>query len=131
MTTPPKGDYNGVPMNAEARKIADAWDPAKDEAAGEQCRAYGAPNILRVPGRIRISWVDDQTLKLEADAGQQTRMFYFGNPQGQGGDWQGVSQASWDTVIGGANLGGRVPVQSGALKVVTRSEEHTSELQSH
>ena len=93
--------------------------PAKDEAAGEQCRAYGAPNILRVPGRIRISWVDDQTLKLEADAGQQTRMFYFGNPQGQGGDWQGVSQASWDTVIGGANLGGRVPVQSGALKVVT------------
>ncbi|MEQ1948953.1 MAG: hypothetical protein ABL995_17310 [Bryobacteraceae bacterium] len=119
MTTPPKGDYNGVPMNADARKVADAWDPAKDEAAGEQCRAYGAPNILRVPGRIRISWVDDQTLKLETDNGQQTRTLYFGTPQSQGGDWQGVSQASWDMIAGGANLGGRIPMQSGALKVVT------------
>jgi len=119
MTTPPKGDYQGVPLNAEARKVADAWDPAKDEAAGEQCRSYGAPNIMRVPGRIHITWVDDQTLKLETDAGQQTRMFYFGAPQGQGGDWQGVSQASWDVIVGGANLGGRIPVQSGAIKVVT------------
>jgi hypothetical protein len=119
MTTPPKGDYQGVPLNAEARKIADAWDPAKDEAAGEQCRSYGAPNIMRVPGRIHITWVDDQTLKLETDAGQQTRMFYFGAPQGQGGDWQGVSQASWDAVPGGAFLGARAMVPSGALKVVT------------
>jgi hypothetical protein len=119
MTTPPKGDYAGVPLNAEARKVADAWDPAKDEAAGEQCRSYGAPNIMRVPGRIHITWVDDQTLKLETDAGQQTRTFYFGVPQNQGGDWQGVSQASWDIVAGGAALGARAPAQSGALKVVT------------
>jgi hypothetical protein len=119
MTTPPKGDYQGVPLNAAGRKVADAWDPAKDEAAGEQCRSYGAPNIMRVPGRIHITWVDDQTLKLETDAGQQTRMFYFGTPTSQGGDWQGVSKASWDTIIGGGNLARRIPELSGALKVVT------------
>lgn len=114
MTTPPKGDYQGIPLNPEGRKLADLWDPAKDEAAGEQCRSYGAPNIMRVPGRIHITWQDDRTLKLETDAGQQTRMFYFGAPQSQGGDWQGVSQASWDMVPGARGL-----VQSGALKVVT------------
>src|SRR5579864_8551569 len=34
MITPPKGDVVGVPLNAAGRKIADTWDPAKDEAAG-------------------------------------------------------------------------------------------------
>ncbi len=56
-------------------KIADAWDPAKDEAAGDQCKSYGAPNILRVPGRLHVTWQDDQTLKMETDAGKQTRIF--------------------------------------------------------
>ena len=42
MVTPAKGDYASVPVNAEARKVADAWDPAKDEAEGNQCKAYGA-----------------------------------------------------------------------------------------
>jgi hypothetical protein len=63
--TPLKGDYTSMPMNAEARKIADAWDPAKDEAAGEQCKSYGAPALMRVPGRLHIAWQDDQTLKLD------------------------------------------------------------------
>ena len=56
MFTPPKGDYAGVPLNAAARKIADAWDPAKDEAAGEQCRSYGAAALMRVPeiGRAHV-----------------------------------------------------------------------------
>jgi hypothetical protein len=39
--TPPKGDYESVPIGPAGRKIAEAWDPAKDEAAGEQCKAYG------------------------------------------------------------------------------------------
>ena len=30
MVTPAKGDYQGVPITPEARKSADAWDPAKD-----------------------------------------------------------------------------------------------------
>src|SRR6266566_4542292 len=49
MVTPAKGDYASVPLNPEGRKVADTWDPARDEAAGEQCRSYGAPNIMRVP----------------------------------------------------------------------------------
>ena len=118
MTVPPKGDYQGIPVNAEARKLGDAWDPTKDEAAGEQCRSYGAPMIMEGPGRIHITWTDDRTLKLESDAGKQTRIFSFGAPQGQGGDWQGVAQASWDAVSFGNGLVSR-DVPSGALKVVT------------
>jgi hypothetical protein len=115
MVTPAKGDYASVPLNAAARKVADAWDPAKDEASGNQCKSYGAAAIMRVPGRIRISWADDETMKVETDAGEQTRMFYFKDPKGSGGDWQGVSSASWD-VIGGGRGG---PVRGGSLKVVT------------
>src|SRR5688572_9305401 len=56
MRMPPKGDYSMLPINAEARKLADAWDPAKDTADGGQCRAYGAASIMRMPGRIHIQW---------------------------------------------------------------------------
>jgi hypothetical protein len=81
MFTPLKGDAASVPINDEARKIVDAWDPAKDEAAGLQCKAYGAAAIMRVPERLHITWQDDMTLKIETDAGMQTRLLYFG---GQG-----------------------------------------------
>ena len=57
--------FDALPLNAEGRKIGESWDPAKDEAAGEQCRAYGAAGIMRLPGRLRISWQDDTTLKVE------------------------------------------------------------------
>ena len=40
MVTPLKGDAASVPINDAARKIVDAWDPAKDEAAGLQCKSY-------------------------------------------------------------------------------------------
>src|SRR5262245_6038806 len=56
MVTPKKGVFEAIPLNAAGRKIGDAWDPAKDEAAGEQCKAYGAANIMRVPGRLHITW---------------------------------------------------------------------------
>lgn len=114
MVTPPKGNYTGIPLNPEGRKVADAWDPAKDEAAGEQCRSYGAPNILRVPGRIHITWQDQQTLKIETDAGQQTRLLHFAAVQGAGGGWQGISKASWDLVPSGRGV---VPI--GSLKAIT------------
>ena len=48
-------------MTPEARKIADAWDPAADQAAGNQCKAFGAAAIMRVPGRLHITWQDDTT----------------------------------------------------------------------
>ncbi len=114
-TMPTLGSRVAIPMNAEATKVALAWDPAKDEAAGEQCKAYGAPNLMRLPGRIHITWEDDQTLKVETDAGTQTRIFEFGAPKRQGGTWQGVSAASWETVPGGRGAG----ILTGALHVVT------------
>src|SRR5262245_45709457 len=56
MVTPPKGDYAALPINAEARKVADTWDPARDEASGNQCRGYGAPAIMQAPGRLHVTW---------------------------------------------------------------------------
>jgi len=91
-----KGDYSGLPLNAAARKAANAWDPAKDPAPGEDCRNFGAANLMRQPGRLHITWQDDQTLKVESDAGAQTRLLSFMQSQSSGGDWQGVSLATWE-----------------------------------
>ena len=106
MVTPQKGDYESVPLTAEARRVADTWDPAKDEAAAEQCRSYGAPAIMRMPGRVRIGWDGDNALKMETEAGNQSRLFYFrsGEPSSEAATLQGHSVASWD---------------AGSLKVVT------------
>src|SRR6202142_4115248 len=54
MIVPDKGDYSSVPLNPEGRKVADSWDPAKDQAEGNQCRSYGAAGLLRIPGRLHI-----------------------------------------------------------------------------
>ena len=78
MVTPPKGDILYLPVNDEGRRVAEAWDPAKDEAAGEACRAYRAGGIMHLPGRLHITWENDTTLKVETDTGQQTRIFAFG-----------------------------------------------------
>lgn len=85
-------------MNAASGRVAAAWDPAKDEAAGNQCKAYGAPALLRQPGHLHISWQDDQTLRLDMDTGTQTRLFHFGNWKAPAGPatWQGDSVAQWE-----------------------------------
>ncbi len=113
MVTPAKGDYQGVPMTPDARKIADAWDPAKEEASGELCKSYGAPAILRVPGRLHITWQDEQTLRMDTDAGKQTRVFHFGGWKAAAGPHtiQGDSVAEWE--------GGGRGATDGALKVTT------------
>lgn len=77
MLTPPKGDHPDFLLTPEGTKVADAWDPAKDQAEKDHCKAYGAANIMRVPGRFHITWADDRTLKIETDAGQQTRLLKF------------------------------------------------------
>jgi hypothetical protein len=118
MMTPAKGDYPSIPLNPEGRKVADTWDPTKDEAAGDACKAYGAGNIMRLPGRLHITWPDDNTLKIETDTGTQTRLFRFGRSQPPTGaaDWQGFSVAQWE-LAGGGRRGN--PAQGGDLKVVT------------
>lgn len=119
MMTPAKGDYPSIPLNAEGRRVADRWDPAKDEAAGDTCKAYGAAAIMRMPGRIHITWQDDLTVKVETDTGAQTRLFHFGRPPPPAGPptWQGFSVAAWEYAGGGRR--GRAAVQGGDLKVVT------------
>jgi hypothetical protein len=116
MLTPPKGDYASVPLNDAGTKAADAWDPAKDTAAGEQCRGYGAAAIMRVPGRIRISWESDTALKIETEAGTQTRLLNFVAPAQRGEPtWQGTSIANWQ--ISGGRRGGAV--RGGSLRIST------------
>jgi hypothetical protein len=103
MLTPARGDFASVPLNATARKLGLAWDPSKDEAEGNQCKAYGAPAIMRIPGRLRISWQDDNTLRIDTDAGTQTRLLHFGGKPPERGQrtWQGYSQAQWEQPLRG------------------------------
>ena len=95
--SPIKGDYVYMPLNAEARKMADAWDPDKDTAEGKQCKAYGAVGLMQRPGRLHITWQDDNTLKIEGDAGTQTRLLHFGPALERlpAASWQGYSAAIW------------------------------------
>ena len=71
---------SNIPYNIAGAQAAMQWDPARDEADGNACKAYGAPGIMRQPTHLRISWQDDATLTIEADAGTQTRLFRFGPP---------------------------------------------------
>ena len=116
MVTPKKNVLEAVPLNEAGRKVADTWDPARDEAAGEQCRAYGAANIMRLPGRLHITWENSSTLRIDTDAGTQTRRFHFGTPPAPGEpSWQGHSVARWEYGPGR----GRGAARGGNLKVVT------------
>lgn len=118
MVTPPKNDFPGLPLNAAAREVADAWDPRQVEADGLECKAYGAGAIMRVPGRLRISWEDESTLEIEVDAGRQARVLHFdGTAPDFDGErtWQGISEAEW--VMHRPNF--RAPPVNGTLKVVT------------
>jgi hypothetical protein len=119
MRTPPRGDYASLPLTQAAITVADAWDPARDTAAGEECRGYGGAAIMRRPGRVRLSWDNDTTLKLEAEAGTQTRLFVFGPPATAGApSWQGVAQATW-LPAGGPGRRGGGPPRGGQLRVIT------------
>lgn len=104
MVPPGKGDYIGIPVSAAGKKAADAWDQAKDEAAGNQCKAYGAPGLMNLPTHLHITWQDDDTLRVETDYGTQTRTLHFGSwtrPQPQKRSWQGNSVAVWASRRGG------------------------------
>lgn len=122
MVIPAKGDHPSVPLNAEGVRVANAWDPDKDAAAGEQCKAYGAAGVMRLPGRLHITWENANTLRVETDAGTQTRRFHFGGsrPQNIEPTWQGYSTAEWEYAGSrGRGRAGGDPSQGGDLKVVT------------
>ena len=124
MLTPPKGDYSGVPLNIEGRKVADQWDPARDTAAGLQCRGYGAAGVMRQPTRLHVTWSDDRTLRIDIDNGTQTRLLRFGDA-GSGRahtsapTWQGQSAAAWEGDAGTPVRRGTEPGDARDLKVAT------------
>ena len=121
MVTPPKGDYASVPLNDEGRKVADTWTPAMDG----RCEAYGAGGLMRMPTRVHITWQGPNTLKIETDAGTQTRLFQFAEARPSAErSLQGQSVASWEVAGGGGRGGrggggGRGGPRFGSLKVVT------------
>jgi len=117
MVTPPKGDAASVPLNAEGTKVTNAWDPATDGS----CLAYGAAGLMRMPTRLNITWQDDRTLKIETDAGQQTRLLRFdGSTPPAQRSLQGFSVAAWEPAPQPGRGGGAPQIPKfGNLKVTT------------
>ena len=128
MVTPARGDFASIPLNAEGRRVGLEWDPDADEAAGLECKAFGAPAVMRIPGRVRISWQDDETLRIETDQGMQTRLLRFGVPAGanEPPSRQGYSVANWEGPAQGIGqpdaftlFSGRIGQQPRSLEVTT------------
>jgi hypothetical protein len=68
---------------------------------------------MRQPTRLKIDWEGDNVLRIDTDAGEQTRLLKFESAQdGAGaGSLQGVSNASWTVArAGGAPVGGTLNV---------------------
>lgn len=136
MVVPAKGEYMGVPINVAAKQFADAWTPAADIAAGQQCKAYGAGSVMRIPERLHVSWLDDRTLRVDTDAGMQTRLLRFQPSPAEASSppsLQGLSIASWVFSVGPNGSAGdpalrgpgalpspaQIKAHHGSLKVVT------------
>ena len=76
---------------------------------------------MRLPGRLHITWESANTLRIETDAGTQTRLLHFGGAEPQSGEptWQGHSVAPWESAGGVRGMRGRGgPPPGGDLKVV-------------
>lgn len=113
MMIPAKGDFVDFPLTPEGRRVGLAWDPAKDVAAGEQCRSVGAGGMTRMTGRLHITWQDDNALKIDADYGEQTRMVHFAAvPPSPQPTWQGNALGTWELA------GERGRGKGGSLRVV-------------
>ena len=121
MRTAQRGDYDYLPLNEEGRRVAEGWDPEGALTRGEECMAYGAGGIMRIPGRFHFTWEDDNTLRIDTDAGMQTRLLNFdrARPDGGGLSSQGYSVASWHATGGRANGSLPIAAESGEMNVVT------------
>ena len=111
MVTPDPGVFDGLPLNDEGRQVGETWNPEADQATGDACRAYGAPAIMRMPGRFMISWEDDETLRIDTDQGEQTRFVHFAETSPSAPSRQGHSVAEWQPG----------PRDGGTLKVTTEN----------
>jgi len=113
---PQKGDLLFIPINAEATRIAKAWDP---DVPANKCKAYGGVGLLQRPGRLHIVWADDRTIRIDADAGTQTRLLHFDSlgVKTRAASLQGTSMAKWE--FAGGPGGREAATRSGSLTVVT------------
>jgi hypothetical protein len=105
-------EYRRIPASPAALPLINGWDPVADEKAGNQCKSFGAAAIMNVPGRLHITWQDANTLRIDTDAGTQTRRFRFAatgpaSPKRESakagataGTWQGESNARWEGTSG-------------------------------
>jgi hypothetical protein len=122
MVTPPVGDAASIPLNAKGRAETAAWDFDKDRREGGFCKAFGPLGLIRQPTRVRIDWQDADTLRLQFDAGNQTRLLHF-VPQAPGRrSLQGDSTATWfrQTQSRGV-FAANTPDTGGSLQVHTRN----------
>ena len=114
---PQKGDLTFVPLNMDGTRIAKAWNP---DAKENECKAYGAVGLLQRPGRLHITWSDENTLRIDADAGTQTRFLHFvGDATVARPTLQGYSAARWEMSGGGGRGRGGAVEKRGSLAVVT------------
>lgn len=124
MVTPQKGDYEGLMMTTAGIKQAGTWTPAMDGS----CKAYGVGALLRMPTRLKISWEGEDVLKIETDAGMQTRRLLFTKAPASGPPTlQGYSVASWEALVPQPAPNPMIPsepVTGGTLKVTTTN--HTA-----
>jgi hypothetical protein len=106
MVTARKGDVTSIPVNPRGRQVANEWNLEQDNANGEQCRAFGAAGLMRMPTRLHITWQDDNTLRIDTDAGEQTRLLNFAPdaPVPTEASWQGHSKAAWTRAVGGFDM---------------------------
>jgi hypothetical protein len=106
MVTAPRGDFPGIPLNPAGQAAAMAWDPDTDGS----CLAFGAGGLLRMPTRLRISWDDNDTLRIETDNGIQTRLLHFDPATPPGArSLQGYSVARWRRTLPASNPFGISP----------------------
>jgi hypothetical protein len=132
MITPQRGDATSVPLSFQGQRGAGAWNPSDASAGGDECRAFGAAGLMRLPLRLHITWADDNTLKIETDLGQQTRLLRFGAAPVEAAEpsLQGTTAAQWTQPApggfdlrallsgGGAARGPSAPPK-GSVKAVT------------
>ena len=85
MVTPAKGEYRRIPASPGRAAAHQRLGPGR----GRECRTTSASPtapaaIMNVPGRLHITWQDANTLRIDTDAGTQTRLLPVSPPRPSG-----------------------------------------------
>jgi hypothetical protein len=79
-----EGDYGRVPLSPRDARWPTVGIRQADKGSGQRVQGRLAPpTSCACPGACHITWQDDATLKVEADAGTQTRTLRFASPAGR------------------------------------------------